>query len=222
MFKDLQSNFLLRRIHSLSGLLPIGLFVIFHLMANATAMFSAENYNIVINFLRSIPFVEAVEWLVLFIPIGFHAIYGIVISSTAKPNHIQYPGLENFRYVLQRVTGMVALVYIIYHIVQFKTVHELDYNYIAKTLAGTQAIPGVLAIPFLNPFSVYWFYIIGIVASTFHLANGIFGFCITWGITVGPKAQKAASVFGFGLFVVLTYIGVETVNHLRDAGLALL
>lgn len=222
MLKNLQDNFFLRRLHSLSGMLPIGAFLIFHLLANSTAIFSPENYNTVINFLRSLPFVEYIEWLVLYIPIIFHAGYGMVIYTTAKPNHWQYSHLENWRYILQRITGVIALVYIYYHIMQFKLVHDLDYNYIAKSLAGVQYLPGIIEIPYLNPFSVYWFYIISLVAINYHFANGIWGFSITWGITVGKKSQQFMSLVAVVVFATLTYIGVETINHLANAGAKLI
>lgn len=222
MLKDLQDNFLLRRLHSLSGIAPIGLFLCFHLFANSTAIFSAENYNIIINFLRSIPFLEYVEWIALFGPIAFHAIYGVIIASSAKPNHVQYANSENWRYFLMRLTGIIALFYMIFHIMQFRLVEHLDYNYIAKSMAGTQAIPGLPEIPFLNPFSVYWFYIIGIVSITYHFANGIWSFCITWGITVSKRSQQAVAAFSVVVFVLLTYLGIVTANHLADAGAALL
>lgn len=215
---NLQDNFWLRRIHSLSGIVPIGGFLVFHLFANSTALVSADNYNAVINFLRSLPFVEYIEWLVLFIPIGFHALYGLIIYSTAKPNHMQRPHLENFRYVLQRATGLIALVYIYYHIIQFKTVHDLDYNYIAKTLAGTQSIGGLPEIPYLNPFSIYWFYVVSLLSINYHFANGLWGFCITWGITIGRKSQEAVTMIGVAVFAVLSYIGIETINHLAKVG----
>ncbi len=222
MLKNLQSNFLLRRLHSLSGMLPIGGFLVFHLLANSTAIEHPTNYNTLINFLRQLPFVEYIEWLVLYIPIGFHALYGILIYTTAKPNHMQYSHLENWRYIFQRITGMVALVYIAYHIWQFKIVANLDYNYIARAMAGEQTIPGVPVIPFINPFNVYWFYIIGLTSITYHFANGLFGFCITWGISVGKKSQQLVTQIGLVTFVLLTYVGVATVNHLADAGKAMI
>ena len=222
MLKALQDNFLLRRLHSLSGIVPIGLFLCFHLFANSTAIFNPENYNTIINFLRSIPFLEEVEWLALFGPIAFHAIYGVIIISSAKPNHVQYSNSENWRYFLMRVTGMIALVYIVYHIMQFRLVEDLDYNYIAKSMVGTQSIPGLPEIPFLNPFSIYWFYVIGIVSITFHFANGIWSFCITWGITVSKKSQQAVAIFSLLVFIVLTFLGLATTNHLAEAGAQML
>lgn len=222
MIKDIENNYLLRRLHSLTGILPIGLFVIFHLSANSVAIFSAEQYNFVINLLRSLPFVELIEWSVIFLPIGFHALYGIIIYKTAKPNHFQYSYLENWRYILQRATGMIALVYIVYHILQFKTVEDLDYDYIAKSLAGTQSIDFLPKIPLINPYSIYWFYVIGILSSVYHLANGIWSFCITWGITVGKKSQLAVISLSFLVFVVLSVLGISTCNSLAEAGSKLL
>ena len=221
MFKNLQDNFLLRRLHSLSGMLPIGGFMVFHIFANSTAMFNADNYNLIINFLRSLPFVEYIEWIAIFIPIIFNALYGVLIYTTAKQNHMQYSGLENFRYILQRITGMIALLYIYYHVVQFKTVHDLDYNYIAKSLSSTQAIDWAPQIPFINPFSIYWFYVIGLVSTIYHFSNGLWGFCITWGITIGKRAQDAMSITGLVLFLVLSYISISTLHHLAEVGKSL-
>lgn len=214
MLKKLQDNFYLRRLHSLSGILPIGLFLVFHLFANSTAIVSEENYNALINFLRTLPFVEYIEWAVLYIPIIFHAAYGILIYTTAKPNHWQYSHLENWRYILQRVTGLIAMVYIYYHIMQFKTVEDLDYNYVANTLSSTQVIPLLPEIPFINPFSIYWFYVIGLFSINYHFANGIWGFCITWGITVGKQAQRVVAWLSVLVFIVLMILSMTTINHL--------
>ena len=176
--------------HSLSGIFPIGIFMVFHLFANSVSIFSADNYNLIINFLRSLPFVELIEWLGIFLPIIFHAAYGIIIYTTAKPNQLQYRYSENWRYIFQRLTGVIALVYISFHILQFKTVHNLDYNYIAESLASYQYIEFLPSIPVLNPFSIYWFYVIGLISTIYHFCNGIWSFCITWGITVGSKSQN--------------------------------
>jgi len=221
MFKNLQNNFLLRRLHSLSGVFPVGLFMVFHLFANSVSIFSADNYNFIINFLRSLPFVELIEWGGIFLPIIFHAAYGIVIYSTAKPNHIQYSYLENWRYIFQRLTGLIALVYITYHVLQFKTVNDLDYNYIAQSMASYQRIDFLPEIPFLNPFSIYWFYVIGLISTIYHFCNGIWSFCITWGITVGKKSQDAVLVISSILFLALSALSILTINSLYTVGLSM-
>lgn len=218
MFKNLQSNYFLRRMHSLSGIFPVGIFLVFHLFANSVSIFNPSNYNGIINFLRSLPFVELVEWLAIFLPIIFHAAYGIVIYTTAKPNHFQYRHCANFRYVLQRLTGLVALVYIAFHIIQFKTVDNLDYNYVAESLASYQMIDALPTIPLLNPFSIYWFYVIGLISTIYHFCNGIWSFCITWGITVGSKSQNFVLLASSALFLALSTISILTLNSLCEAG----
>jgi hypothetical protein len=53
-------------------------------------------------------------------------------------------------------------------------------------------------------------YLAGIAATVFHLANGLWGFCVSWGITVGKRAQRvSATVFGIA-GVVLFLLGGNT------------
>ena len=53
-------------------------------------------------------------------------------------------------------------------------------------------------------------YLIGIAAVSFHLSNGLWGFCFSWGIVVSRRAQRmAAGVFSFvGLVVFI--LGANT------------
>jgi succinate dehydrogenase / fumarate reductase cytochrome b subunit len=48
------------------------------------------------------------------------------------------------------------------------------------------------------------FYVIGLVAVSFHLANGIRTFLMTWGVVTGPRARRAAARLcaAFGVLVL--------------------
>ncbi len=219
---NLESDFFLRRLQSLTGIIPIGGFMVFHIMVNSIAMFEPENYNTIIDLLRAMPFLLPIEIMFIYGPIAFHAIYGIIICKTSKPNQMQYSGLENWRYILQRITGMLGFFYLIYHMFQFRNVEDLDYNYIAVSLAGNGTISWLPELPLLNPFSIYWLYIIGVVSLVYHFANGMWSFCITWGITVGKKSQTIMSYVALVTFIALTAVSVSTVNHLREAGLEII
>ncbi|MCZ6683513.1 MAG: hypothetical protein O7B26_10035, partial [Planctomycetota bacterium] len=52
-----------------------------------------------------------------------------------------------------------------------------------------------------------WFtlsiYVVGLAAAVYHFANGIWSFCVSWGITVGEKAQKAVGMFATAVGLVL-------------------
>jgi succinate dehydrogenase / fumarate reductase cytochrome b subunit len=47
-------------------------------------------------------------------------------------------------------------------------------------------------------------YIIGVVAAVFHFSNGMWSFLVSWGITVGPKAQRISSYIWMGVFVIVS------------------
>ena len=56
-----------------------------------------------------------------------------------------------------------------------------------------------------------WFYIIWIVSAVFHFANGLWSFCVSWGITVTPRSQQISTYVTMGIFVVLSIIGVRAI-----------
>lgn len=206
----LESDFFLRRLHSFSGMFPLGAFMVFHLVANSTASFGPEKFNAVINFLRSMPYLEELEIAVLFIPFAFHGLYGLVITRTANPNQDQYSHWENWKYVFQRITGVIGFFFIIFHVYQLRFVEDLDYNYVASALSSN------VTLPFLPDMAIsaYWVYIVGVVALIYHFAHGIWSFCITWGITVGKKSQDVVAWMSTGIFIVLTLMSVKTINDL--------
>jgi succinate dehydrogenase / fumarate reductase cytochrome b subunit len=72
-------SFLLRRLHSLSGIFPIGAYVLEHMISNAYANRGANAYSQQVHFLTSLPFVPALEIFFIFIPLAYHAGYGLVI-----------------------------------------------------------------------------------------------------------------------------------------------
>lgn len=221
LIQNLEDNFFLRRLHSLSGMFPIGAYMVFHLFMNSVATFSPENFNNVIHFLRSIPYLELLEIMVLFVPIVFHALYGLIITRTSKPNQMTYSHLENWRYYLQRVTGVIGLFFIWFHVYQLRFVEDLDYDYIANAFAGYAHFSFLPEIPLINPLNVYWFYIICVVALIYHFANGIWSFCITWGITVGKKSQELVSLAALAIFIALSWMTINTINSFAAAGHAI-
>ena len=98
-------HFLLRRLHSLSGILPVGVFLIFHLLANSTAYIGSKSFDMFVKQIHDLPWLLAIEYTFIFLPLAFHGIYGIAIAWEGKLNQSQYPYMDNWRYTLQRVTA---------------------------------------------------------------------------------------------------------------------
>src|SRR6201996_7538164 len=109
-------SFLLRKLHSLSGIVPIGAFLVEHLVSNFEALKGPAAYAAQVKFLNGLPFVRVLEWCFIFIPILYHALYGVYIWLRGKSNVVYYPWAGNWMYVAQRWTGLIAFVYIGYHV----------------------------------------------------------------------------------------------------------
>jgi succinate dehydrogenase / fumarate reductase, cytochrome b subunit len=200
-----ERHWLLRRLHSLSGIIPIGGFLFFHLFENAYVLHGGGAWWKETEFTRSLPFQVAIEALLLWIPILFHAIYGLVITATAAPNVGAYPTARNTGYTLQRITGILAFLFIGFH---FATTRGWYYGTGVETtylrMHDFMMNPGILAI-----------YLIGTLSCVYHLSNGIFTFTITWGIAVGPKAQTLVNRACVALFVVLAIVSVSILVAFR-------
>ncbi|MDI3297801.1 MAG: succinate dehydrogenase [Bacillota bacterium] len=188
------SHFFWSRLHSLSGVVPVGVFLIFHLWANSAAFAGPAAYNRVVRLLESLPALIVVETLFIFIPILYHAIYGFVIMRSARYNVNRYPFARNWYFVLQRATGVIVFVFIVYHVLTMRFV-------------GPAASFAKVASELSNPWGLA-FYIVGILSATWHLANGFWLFGIDWGILVSPRAQQVAGWVLAVFFVALSVLGV--------------
>lgn len=202
----LDRHFWLRRLHSLSGILPIGGFLAFHLYENYKATGGAEAYNEMTRKLQQLPFAIALEIFVIALPLVFHGVYGLFLTSTAKPNVFSNPYLRNGTYLLQRVTGVVVFAFILFHYWTTRLVQLHDHESL-NLFNQVQAAVG-------NPW-IYAFYILGILSATFHLANGLWSFSIVWGITVSPSAQRRMAYVSLLVFVLLSVIGVRSISAFR-------
>jgi succinate dehydrogenase / fumarate reductase, cytochrome b subunit len=193
-----ESDFYLRRLHSLLGIIPVGLFVAQHLVINHFATRGPEAFNTASNFMGNLPFVLFLEWFIIYIPLLFHGFYGVYIAFTAKNNVKRYGTFRNWMFMLQRITGVFLVVFIAWHIYQTRIQKALgadvDYDMMADILS--------------NPFMLA-FYIAGVIAATFHLANGVWSFLVSWGITQSPRSQTIVSYISMIIFLILTVIGVQ-------------
>jgi succinate dehydrogenase / fumarate reductase cytochrome b subunit len=193
-------EFFTRRLHSLLGVIPVGIFLIQHLVVNHFATQGPEAFNKAAHFMESLPFRYALEAFIIFLPILFHAIYGLYIAFTAKNNVSNYGYFRNWMFLLQRVSGVVTLIFIAWHVweTRIQVFFGAEVNY--EMMANIVANPAMLA-----------FYIVGIVSTVFHFANGLWAFGVSWGLTVTPRSQRISTYVTLGVFVALAFVGVRAI-----------
>ncbi len=109
-------SFFWRRLHSLTGIVPIGAFLVEHIVSNFETWNGPLAYAQQVKFLNGLPLVRVLEWTFIFIPLLYHALYGVYIALRGRNNVNVYPWAGNWGYFTQRVTGFIALFYIGYHV----------------------------------------------------------------------------------------------------------
>ncbi|MEK6798697.1 MAG: succinate dehydrogenase cytochrome b558 subunit [Planctomycetota bacterium] len=215
--------FLVRRLHSLSGLVPVGVFLCVHLSANATVLVGADEFQRSVDRIHSLgPLLVPVEIVGIFIPLLFHALLGFQIIFTSKSNAQQYRYGSNVRYTAQRTTGVIAFVFILYHVWQM---HWFGTGvgggqFAAHDASGAPAAAETTAAALQSAWWIAPAYAVGVASCVYHLANGVWTSLITWGITIRPRSQQVAGYFcaAFGFILLLVGLGALRGFKTLDAG----
>ena len=210
-------EFAIRRLHSLCGLIPVGAFMVVHLLANASIMNGVSAFQNIVYQIHSLgDAVLIVEWLFIFLPILFHALLGFVFIFGAKNNTATYPYPKNYRYRLQRITGIIAFFFILYHVLHMNGLIHIEWfrDKILNPVGLAQFYPynaaSTAARAMQNPI-ITAVYSLGVISCVYHFANGLWTMGITWGVWVSPKAQALASKFCMGLGFVIGVIGLSAI-----------
>ena len=203
------SSFVLRRLHSLTGIVPVGAFLLEHiLISNSTAIAGPDAYARQVSFLANLPLVFFLELFGIWLPILFHALYGFYIWYRGDSNTVAYPWTGNWMYTLQRWTGAIAFAYIVWHTYTMRftgvDLHDLPARSFPKVQAEVHN-PWLLA-----------FYIVGLIAASWHFAYGIWLFAAKWGIVSGDKAQQRLLRVCLAFFMLLSVVGLVSLYTFRE------
>lgn len=218
-------HFLLRRLHSLTGIAPVGVFLIAHLVTNSSIVWGLADskraaaghagvatFQHEVNFIHSLPALLLIEVLGLWLPILFHSVLGFVYATGGRNLLARYPYGGNWRYVLQRLSGYVGILFIFYHVATLRwgwtwlvpNGTRWEAEFAASTMAAVlQGSPVGL-----TGYGVFisMFYMVGVSLLVFHFANGLWTAAITWGLTVSYAAQRrwgfVCGALGVGLMLL--------------------
>lgn len=207
----------LRRLHTLSGALVLGGFLVVHLLTNASALGGAGLYDRValpIERSKVLPFFE----LLVLVPLAFHVGYGVQLlrfQNTAEAEVERYG--DRRLWIVQRVSATFVLAFVLFHLWEFR-VQRMFFG------LSPDALPDLLTAHLSWTWGgVPWmalFYLIGIGATAFHLSNGLFAATAAWNIAATPPGRRRmrllTTLLGSLLFLVgaATVVGVATGTRL--------
>ena len=195
---------LVRRLQSLTGIM-FGGYLIVHLIVNATIAQGGSVYQAQVDKIHGLPFLEAIEWSAIFIPFLFHAAYGTWIGLTGRPNVASYPYYRNVYYLLQRLSAIVIVLFVLFHVLSLK------FHVFGDTLAFVpkdQALASIGRHMNSSGWLPWVIYPLGVLASAYHTANGFWTGAITWGLTISASAQRRFGYICAVLCVVMALLGI--------------
>jgi succinate dehydrogenase / fumarate reductase cytochrome b subunit len=198
-----KENYFWHKLHSLTGIIPVGFYMLQHLTLNSFSLAGPAYFNGVIGFFEGMPwhFLLILELCLIWLPLFFHAVYGLFIVGRASPNYFssKYGWSQNRMYTFQRYSGVFLFGFLIYHVIT--TTGSKYYNGNAESIRYAA----------MHMYFSHWYwlalYMLGVLCASYHLCYGIWNFCIRWGITISERAQLKVQKFAFGMFIVVTLLG---------------
>ena len=213
----LSRTFILRKLHQLTGIVPLGAFLLEHLYTNSKAAHpeGRQRFNEAVADLQNIPYILLLEVGLIFIPLIYHAVYGLYITWEMRPNNLAYPYPRNWFYTIQRVTGIILFFFILFHVLNFRFGLIPGLNEVSVAHRPDLAYQ-IVAAEFQN-WLIVAVYAVGIVSTIWHFANGIWLFLVDWGIVIGERAQRLTgyACIAFGVLLLALWANVTAAFIVR-------
>jgi succinate dehydrogenase / fumarate reductase cytochrome b subunit len=194
-------SFWARKLFSFFGIAPITLYVLWHLSNNLYAVNGEAAFDGRLIQFEGNPLYRPLVILLVYLPLLFHALYGLVIGAKSRPNVLLRPAVRNWKYLLQRVSAVGILFFVPAHV--YKTKFAVSQISFAHMREG------------MNEPLTFAVYLLAMLGVSFHLANGVWLAGITWGLWVGPRAQKRAEILSIVFGLVLVAVSFLIIFALR-------
>jgi succinate dehydrogenase / fumarate reductase, cytochrome b subunit len=189
----------LRRLHSILGIVPVGAFVLFHLVWNTAAVRGADAYDALAERLQRFPLAVAIETFLIALPMAVHGVYGLYLTATTEPGAPRPTRVRRAISRIQRATGILLFVFVLFHLWTTRLVQIRDH----ESLDLFRIVQAALASPWIRAF-----YAAAIVSAAFHLASGIWSAPVTWGLDPGRRARAVWVGSAIVVFVVISAAGL--------------
>lgn len=180
----------LRRCFELSGVVPLGVYLLVHLGSYARALFGSDEFGLLDEPGLAL---SVLGLFLIWLPLAFHAAYGGWLSTRSLPETRD----EKQYALLMRASGVLALAFLVWHAAWFswplkrgRLAPEDVAERLAATLSSTNdGVPWFAALHLLG---------LGVVCA--HFGWGFARFLEGWGVTRARPARLGAGLLSAALF----------------------
>lgn len=193
-------HFWIRKIHSLLGIFPLGLFLLFYLALSLSLSQGRESFLQYHTFFLSLPYREGIILIFFWIPLASHGTLGLYNSLSTGVKIPRNPGrLPYFLYFLHRISGMAILAFFLYLLVVFQITaptylagREYSVWFLQKLQSQMSSIPARVL------------YSVGFFSLIFHFSHGLWTSFKSWGITESALSRRVWGIFCLFLAFLLS------------------
>lgn len=192
-----------RRVLSLTGVLPLGAYVLFHLVETGAAGGGRRAFADRLTGDEGGVIALVLETVLVLVPLAVHAILGlwfVARGQSSDPAGYGSPALRAW----QRGTGVLLVAFLLFHLgdTWLAKLGGMDGSALYDHLRSTAGRPLYLVV-----------YVVGITCLAFHLALGLGAFAVTWGIARTDGARRAARGLGALLAAAVWLVSLNTLSH---------
>lgn len=177
------------RVFSLTGLVPLGAFLVVHLVVGARALRGMEAYEAAIDAVSRIPGLRALELGLVLAPLAVHGAVGLAMTVRRQPWGLP-PVLPAAWTRATRVAGVLTLAFLVLHLPEM---HVLGRG---ARLDGAELLTVLSADLSSTAWGVPWrgvLYLVGTGAVTLHFAVGCWTFLARTRLGAEARARRTAA-----------------------------
>ncbi|WNG33781.1 succinate dehydrogenase [Archangium violaceum] len=197
------------RLGSFLAVVPLSIWVVNHLWDNLAAFYGGAAWQTAVTQYKH-PYAQALTFLIVMLPLLFHTGWGLVRMFSFKPNNLAYPYYGNLKYIVQRVAGLGVLAFLGAHIwlafLQPRLIHGQAEPFAAIAYEMHWHAPTIMV------------YLLGVLGTAYHLANGLQGFAMGWGLLATERSMRRFEPWSIVIFLVLLVMGWGAIFALYQAG----
>jgi succinate dehydrogenase / fumarate reductase, cytochrome b subunit len=193
------SSFVRGRFASFLAVAPLGVWTFAHVWHNLAAFQGPAAWQSAVTE-DTHPVAQLTTLLLVLLPLGLHAAWGVVRLASSRPNNLRYGFYANMKYALQRASAIGVLLFLGAH---------LWLALLRPRLVEGRPEPFAdiaHEMRFHTPTLVV--YILGTLGVAFHLANGLQSFAMGWGLVASRKAIRRlewVAAFTFAVLLAMSW-----------------